>query len=228
MHTYLANPAAVIVVGSSDEFFEWLRDQRAQSAGDIHWLTQTISPEADEKSIKIEAIRTIKAELALSLHANEGRDVVLVPADALTAIAQQALLKVLEEPPNRVKFWLVTEHPASLIDTIASRSLVLRLSEKKRARESSNLVDLSIFEANKPGQALATVQGFSNMGTGREKAVEFVQSLLLQFRKENPTAASNQLACLEALDWLNANAHVGLTLDNLMITIWKSSKKAAR
>ncbi len=228
LRTYLASPAAVIVDGSSDEFLKWLREQRTQTAGDTHWLIQTISPEPEEKSIKIEAIRAMKSELALSLHANEGRDIVLVPADALTTIAQQALLKVLEEPPKRIKFWLVTHHPASLLDTIVSRSLLLRLSGKKRVGESSDLVDLSIFEASKPDLALAAVQGFSNVGAGREKAIEFVQALLLQFRKERPTGAANQTVCLEALDWLNANAHVGLTLDNLMITLWKSSKKTIR
>ena len=49
-------------------------------------------------------------------------------ADTLNASAANSLLKVLEEPPPYVLFLLLAPHPARMLETILSRSQIIRLT----------------------------------------------------------------------------------------------------
>lgn len=71
--------------------------------------------------IKIEAVREVIEFAHLTGH-RRGRRVVLVePAEALNPAAANALLKILEEPPEGVLFLLVAHAPQRLLPTIRSR-----------------------------------------------------------------------------------------------------------
>ena len=52
-------------------------------------------------------------------------------ADDLTISAANALLKILEEPPERTLFFLLSEHPNRLLPTIRSRCQHLALKPLK-------------------------------------------------------------------------------------------------
>ena len=59
---------------------------------------------------------------------HEGRALVFIirRADELNASAANALLKTLEEPPEKTHFILLTSRPHRLLDTIRSRTLAVR------------------------------------------------------------------------------------------------------
>ena len=59
----------------------------------------------------------------LELPPYEGRRLVFIidPADALNRNAQNAMLKVLEEPPSYAQFLLVASSPSALLPTVRSR-----------------------------------------------------------------------------------------------------------
>ena len=50
-----------------------------------------------------------------------------MPPDEMNTAAANALLKVLEEPPARCTFFLITHQPARLLPTIRSRCRMLRV-----------------------------------------------------------------------------------------------------
>ncbi len=76
--------------------------------------------------IKIEQIRELSQFLALSNHQHDGlRIVLLCPAEALNLAAGNALLKMLEEPPQNTIFLLVTHQPKRLLPTIISRCQII-------------------------------------------------------------------------------------------------------
>lgn len=78
--------------------------------------------------IRVDEVRKLKNFLQLSA-AEGGRRVVIVDAaDEMNTQAANALLKLLEEPPERVTFLLVTHQPARLLPTIRSRCRELRLA----------------------------------------------------------------------------------------------------
>jgi DNA polymerase-3 subunit delta' len=84
-------------------------------------------------SIKIEEIREVVARAAYRPFEGRRRAVVIDQADALTAEAQSALLKTLEEPPAASVFVLVSSIPDALLPTILSRCPRLRLGSLSAA-----------------------------------------------------------------------------------------------
>jgi len=86
-----------------------------------------LSPEEGSEYIKIEPVRELIADLALTAHGRGYKVVILSPADALYLNAANALLKTLEEPPPRSVLLLVTSRPARLLPTLRSRCSRLRL-----------------------------------------------------------------------------------------------------
>ncbi|MGL4311000.1 MAG: DNA polymerase III subunit delta' [Paracoccaceae bacterium] len=81
-----------------------------------------------KQEITVEEVRRMKAFFTLSA-ADGGRRVAIVDsADDLNPSAANALLKLLEEPPEDVVLLLVSHQPARLLPTIRSRCRVLTLS----------------------------------------------------------------------------------------------------
>ena len=78
--------------------------------------------------IKIDAVRAVIEFAFLSSH-RAGRRVVLVePAEAMNLNAANALLKVLEEPPEGVVFVLITHRLQQLLPTLRSRCRIVPLA----------------------------------------------------------------------------------------------------
>ena len=86
-----------------------------------------LGDEDEEKSsrklpvIKIEAVREVIEFAHLTGHRRGQRVVLVEPAEALNPSAANALLKILEEPPEGVLFLLVAHAPQRLLPTIRSR-----------------------------------------------------------------------------------------------------------
>lgn len=79
------------------------------------------------EKLKIDEIRHIKEELALT-SINQGRKViVLEDAERLTTQAQNSMLKFLEEPYPGVYLFLTTSQPQGLLPTIQSRCQLINL-----------------------------------------------------------------------------------------------------
>lgn len=80
------------------------------------------------QEILVKEVRKLKEYFALSA-ADGGRRVAIVDsADELNTNAANALLKLLEEPPAGVTFFLIAHQPSALLPTIRSRCRELRLS----------------------------------------------------------------------------------------------------
>lgn len=80
------------------------------------------------QEILVKEVRKLKEYFALSA-ADGGRRVAIVDsADEMNTAAANALLKLLEEPPAGVTFFLISHQPSALLPTIRSRCRELRLS----------------------------------------------------------------------------------------------------
>jgi DNA polymerase III subunit delta' len=90
--------------------------------------------EEDSKQIRIEQVRALSAELALTSHGGGYKVAIVTPADALNRFAANALLKTLEEPPARTLLILVVTQPSRLPATVLSRCQRLRVRAPQRAQ----------------------------------------------------------------------------------------------
>lgn len=81
--------------------------------------------EAAGEQFKVEQIQNLKSQLSLQALRTH-RLVVIDEADRLNPQSANALLKLIEEPPERTHFILVTSSLSSLLPTIRSRLMTVR------------------------------------------------------------------------------------------------------
>lgn len=110
-------------------------------------------------AITVDEVRRIGPFFGLS-QVDGGRRVVIVDAaDELNTAAANALLKVLEEPPERATLILVSHAPARLLPTIRSRCRALRALPLDAGSMAAALAQAGHPEATDP--ALAELAGGS-------------------------------------------------------------------
>ena len=78
--------------------------------------------------ISIEEVRKMKSFFALSAADGGARTAIVDSLDEMNTASANALLKLLEEPPPNVTFFLIAHQPARLLPTIRSRCRELRLT----------------------------------------------------------------------------------------------------
>jgi DNA polymerase III delta' subunit len=101
----------------------------------------TVAPE-DKPSITIEQVRGLIQGLGLRPYYAGGIRLILIDgAEVMTAEAQNALLKVIEEPPQRTMFVLVAERPDALLSTVRSRCRHVYFPSWPAAAIARHLVD---------------------------------------------------------------------------------------
>lgn len=82
---------------------------------------RALDPEASGDSIGIDAVREVKNFLWQKPNTSPRRALIIDNADLLTTEAQNALLKITEEPPASSLLILVTSDPDAILGTISSR-----------------------------------------------------------------------------------------------------------
>ena len=108
------------------------RDCRKAQKG-IHPDVITIERQTDDKGklkreIYVDQIRAVAADAVVLPNEAERKVYIIRDADTMNAAAQNALLKVLEEPPRFVSFLLIAASPAPLLETVRSRCQTLHVS----------------------------------------------------------------------------------------------------
>ncbi|MEM1385021.1 MAG: DNA polymerase III subunit delta' [Pseudomonadota bacterium] len=107
-----------------------LRRIQAGSEPNLFVLRRQVNPSTGRlrTQISVEDVRRLKATLSLSAPDGGWRVVLVDAADELNPAAANALLKILEEPPLRTVWLLISHMAAALLPTIRSRCLTLDLA----------------------------------------------------------------------------------------------------
>lgn len=84
-----------------------------------------LAPEKGE--IKIDQIRGLKDFVYLSPALSKKKVVIIEPAETMNPFAQNALLKILEEPPQDTHFILITNRLEKILPTVRSRSFLIEV-----------------------------------------------------------------------------------------------------
>ena len=150
-----------------------------QNEGDSETATGQVAG-ARARSISVDQVRQLGGLLALTGHRNEGRVMLINPAENMNAAAANALLKNLEEPPARTLFVLVTHRPVLLPPTVRSRCQLVRVKLDDwnsaeawmRSQGIENAAEYLAFCGGAPLEAAAIV---SDPAWGRRR--EFLRDL---------------------------------------------------
>lgn len=79
------------------------------------------APKGKSAQILIEQVRALQEAVSISTHRGGRRVVLIDPAEAMNAYTANALLKLLEEPPEGCVFLLLSSQPRLLLPTLLSR-----------------------------------------------------------------------------------------------------------
>jgi len=126
-----------------------LADKLSSSAGDTFNLNKIVIDPADSdsgSSISIENIRNLKNNLSLSSYGGKYKVAIINDAHLMTAEAQNALLKILEEPSPSTIFILITANPTQLLPTVISRCQEIRFPVHKPEIVKNYLSEIEISE----------------------------------------------------------------------------------
>ncbi len=112
---------------------------------------------AKKTQIAVAKIRQLLDYLTLSSHQVNGHRVIIIsPADMLNSASANALLKVLEEPPAKTLFLLVSSQPQRLLATITSRCQAIDMPLPSR---EDALAWLTAQQINNAGNVLDLAGG---------------------------------------------------------------------
>lgn len=152
----------------------------AGSHPDVHIVA------GEGRSISVDEIRTLREKLALRPFGGGRHIAIIRQADKLTAQAQNALLKTLEEPAGDTVFFLITDQPGALLQTIVSRCRPLRLFPLSAEKCAQALVENGILI-----ERARELAGWAQGSVGRALEIAGDESY--------PALRGRALASLEAL-----------------------------
>lgn len=134
---------------------------------DIHPDLITVQGEGGVRSFHIDAVRGVRGEAVKSPNEADAKVFLLLDVEEMTVQAQNALLKLIEEPPAGVHFLLVAENRQRMLPTILSRVAVVTmqtpsaegcaavLAERFPDRDNRELMALAVQAGGNVGRALA-------------------------------------------------------------------------
>ncbi len=144
-------------------------------------------------NISIDTIRDLTAELTYGTYGGEVRYVCIYHADLATIPAQNALLKLLEEPPAQTAIFLTTANIERILDTIQSRCSI---EQAVLNDTENNDFDISLYrntyskiQTSSRRELIELAQEYSE----RPQALEVVQSLVRLLHSELTAEPTNTL-----------------------------------
>ena len=123
---------------------------------DIAVVERRIDPKTGKarKELVVDQIRALIADASILPNEASGKVYIFPAADEMNGNAQNAFLKLLEEPPRGVTFLLCTERPNALLPTVRSRCAEVRLPSGKSADAETEARAAGFFEARQDRVAL--------------------------------------------------------------------------
>lgn len=185
-----------------------------------------------EKLVGIEDVRIIQKKIYLKPIKGDTKAIVLAAFNGLTIEAQNALLKILEEPPNNTIIILVVINTEQVLPTILSRCKVIAIGNKKEEfskKEVYQIIEiLSSLPAYGVGMRLKLAQDF---GKSREEAIVWLEKMIILLREsiieeinKNQAFEQSKIKTLEKIQDTytiikTTNVNQRFALENLFLSI---------
>jgi len=147
-------------------------------------LTLETSVKRNTASIGIEDIKHMQKKIFLKPIKSEKKAIIIDEAELLTIEAQNALLKVLEEPPAHTLLLLSTTTKETLLPTIISRCQVVQLEEETTQLSEKEKEELESFLESLPKLGIGEkLKKAEILAKDKDKAIEWISKLILVLRE---------------------------------------------
>ena len=162
-------------------------------------------------------LENAKEVIAEAYIAEKDEKILVIEAKSFRTEAQNALLKIIEEPPRNIKFIIVTQSKNLLLPTIRSRMLIEnKLTKKPKMSVELNLKSLSLKE----------LTSFIDQKIAEEQAQKFGKNELKEAVDSGYKFSGEEMEyffSLIKLADLNAKSHAVLT--PLLLTIFEKGRR---
>jgi DNA polymerase III delta subunit-like protein len=137
------------------------------------------------QSIGIEIVKQIHKKAFLKPIKSQTKLIIIEEAHLLTPEAQNALLKLVEEPPAHTHIILGTESRDALLPTILSRCQIITLEEEKQKISEKTEEELNIFIRALPGLPVGDrLKQAELLAKDKEKALVWIENLIIILRDQ--------------------------------------------
>ncbi|MDE6412992.1 MAG: hypothetical protein K2K42_03730, partial [Eubacterium sp.] len=141
-------------------------------------------PKGGARSFHVETVRNVINDVYVAPNEADYKVYILCNAHFMNESAQNAILKVLEEPPSYAVFILTVENKSSMLETVLSRSVVLSL-EGVDANAGAELIANKNEDIDFSAVLEAVIAFKGNIGKAEEsiaggemqKTIEFVNNI---------------------------------------------------
>ncbi len=137
----------------------------------------TIKTLDGKKNLSVDQIREARADAFVKAHSAANRVFIIEEAHRMNAAGQNALLKVLEEPPQNVIFILLTPSKTMLLDTIISRCVLLSVAGNENADNQHFETANSFIDLLLTGSEYDMLKLLAPLEKSRRDAEEFFVTL---------------------------------------------------
>ncbi len=151
----------------------------------------------DKKMITVDTVRRLKADAYVKPNDLSFKFYILEHAECMNIQAQNAALKLLEEPPDATYFFLLCENASALLPTVRSRAPVIRMQRFS----FEELEELLMREERVPEKRKSDEEGF--LSAVRNSGGSYGKALHLLEKKEDGVArtkAEEFLQCIQKRD----------------------------
>jgi len=159
-----------------------------------------------DSDYSIDQIRSIKKFISTKPYNHENKIIIIYAVDNLEIPAQNALLKILEDPGENNYLILTTTKPNSLLATILSR--VHQIKIRSSAEKSTKKI---VFPIGK----------LTDMNLSKDEILPFLEEQLTlhhQSLLENPQSTAIIKTLLKSIDMIKHNVDPFLALDYFLLS----------
>lgn len=149
----------------------------------IHPDIIELHPSGKMMAFPIEEIRRVKEDAFVLPNEARAKVYIFNDVDNISVVSQNALLKILEEPPKSVVFVLTCKSKTHLLDTIISRATLFYTSkaddeDDADLSEAFTLIKTAIFESE-----LELLVRLNSLSSDREKRIKTIGNMQTVLRK---------------------------------------------
>ena len=135
-----------------------------------------------EQALGIEDVRNIQKKVFLKPFRGEKKAVVIIVAQEVSDEAQNAMLKLLEEPPANTLIFLIAKSPHVFFPTILSRTKLIELDKGSAPKIDKKYSDiLKNLRTSSVGYQLKLAQDISK---DKNEAIVWLEEVILAAREQ--------------------------------------------
>ncbi len=180
----------------------------------------------EAESLKIKTVRQVIDQASFASFHNKTRFFAFLYVHKATIPAQNALLKLIEEPPANTYCLLITNQLNKLLPTIKSRCLLVHPQKQTAVNKNQQLPDfLTKLFQNPTAVTFSDIIEWAGEHKDRSSALQILNESLLAINNSN-TAASKKIIILQELSTaiknLEANFNTKLSLEKALFSIKNS------